>query len=89
MTMENVISGFRTTGVYPINRGAVFIKTPVKSRTTNLEAKKIHYLPLYSPSLSRHISPVHNATFTTEEILRFQRRYEEGYDLETDVRYNK
>ena len=89
MTMENVISGFLTTGVYPINKAAVFIKTPVKSRMANLEAKKIHYLPLYSPSLSRHTSPVHNTSFTTEEILRFQRCYEEGYDLETDVRYNK
>ena len=28
MTMENVTSGFRTTGIYPINRAAVFIKTP-------------------------------------------------------------
>ena len=89
MTMENVISCFHTTGVYPINRAAVFIKKPVKSRIANLEAKKIHYLPLYSPSLSRHTSPVHNTTFTTEEILRFQQRYEEGYDLETDVQYNK
>ena len=87
MTMENVISGFRITGVYPINRAAVFIKTPVKSKMADLEAKKIHYLPLYSPS--RHTFPVHNTTFTTEEILCFQQRYEEGYNLETDVQYNK
>ena len=71
MTTENVISGFRTTGVYLINRAADFIKTPVKSRMADLEAKKIHCLPL-CPSLSRHTSPVHNTTFTTEEILRFQ-----------------
>ena len=88
MTMENVISGFRTTGVYLINRAADFIITPVKSRMADLEAKKIHYLPLCL-SLSRHTSPVHNTTFTTEEILRFQQLYEEVYDLETDVQYNK
>ena len=69
----NVISGFCTTGVYPINRATVFInKTPVKSRMADLETKKIHYLLLYSPSLSRYTSPVHNSTFTTEEILCFQ-----------------
>ena len=46
----------------------------------------MHYLPLYSLSLSRHnTSPVHNTTFTTEEMLHFQQCYEEGYDLETDV----
>ena len=72
MTMENVISGFCTTGVYPINRAAVFIKKPVKSRMADLEAKKIHYLPFYSPSLSRYTSPVHNTTFITEEMLCFQ-----------------
>ena len=69
MTMENVVSGFRTTGIYPINRAAVSIKTPVKSRMADLEDKKIHYLPLYSPST--HTSPVHNTSFTTEEILCF------------------
>ena len=47
-------------------------KKPVKSRMADLEAKKIHYLPLYSPSLSRHTTPLHNTTFTTEEILHFQ-----------------
>ena len=26
MKMENVISGFRTTGVYPVNRAAVLLK---------------------------------------------------------------
>ena len=40
MTMENVISGFRTTEVYPINRAAVSIKTSVTSRMADLEAKK-------------------------------------------------
>ena len=44
--MENVIGSFHTTGVYLINRAAIFTKTLVKSRMTDLEAKKIHYLPL-------------------------------------------
>ena len=79
MTMENVISGFGTTGVYPINRAVVSIKTPVKSRMSDLETKK--------PITFLFIE--HNTTFTTEEILCFQRCYEEGYNLETDVRYNK
>ena len=38
--MENVISGFRTTEVYPINGAAVSIKTSVTSRMADLEAKK-------------------------------------------------
>ena len=89
MTKENVISGFRYTGVFRINRPDVFTKTPVKSRMADLEAKKVHYLLLFSPFPSRHMFPVHNTTFTTEEILRFQWHYEKGYDLETDVQYNK
>ena len=46
MAMENVISGFRTTGVYPINRAAVFVKTPVKSKMADLKSQKN---PLPSP----------------------------------------
>ena len=76
MIIENVINGFRTTGVYLTNRAAISIKTPVKYRIADLEAKTIHYLPLYSPS--RHTSPVHNTTFATEEIVCFQHCYEEG-----------
>ena len=47
----------------------------------------ISFIPLYSPFKKKTTSSV--IDFTEEELLRFQRRYEEGYDLTTDTKYNK
>ena len=101
ITMKNITAGFRTTGIYPFNRYAII---PAPSPASKFDPKslctgtKIKFLPLYSPSYKSHPSgnvqlaspqlvaaPI---SFSEEEISLFSRRYEEGYDLTHDQRYN-
>ena len=89
MTMTNVVSGFRVTGVYPVNRNA--IKLPGESSQPSLsEATGLAFIPLYSPA-KRPVSVTHSSfpIFSEEEVCRFQTRFENGYDIKTDERYNR
>jgi len=47
MSANNIIAGFKTTGVYPINRSAIAIKT---RELTSVEQSKLKFLPLCNPS---------------------------------------
>ena len=149
MTPANIISAFRTTGVYPVNRAAV--KMPIKSSVDTHLAEEcvLAYIPLYSPATARtshRINPMSSLPspssplcstpspipaprlssplpslsstpfpkpvrrlsplpppsssscstqsptpvpmFTEEEQVIFNRRWENGYDITTDHRYN-
>ena len=87
MTIQNVIGGFRTTGVYPFDRSDLSL--PQKSNRASLaERTGLGFVPLYSPSHQRQHSRVSVVTFSTEEIATYQRRFEEGYDL-PDEKYQK
>ena len=44
--------------------------------------------PVPSPAPSPALSLDENIVFTKEEVLKFQRRFENGYDIKTDHRYN-
>ena len=44
------------------------------------------FIPLYSPAWQQRRSAV--PKFTQEEELRFLRRFEEGYGIDSDNRYN-
>ncbi len=93
MTMLNVISGFRSTGVFPLNRKALApaAKPPPKPRfnpASLAERTGLQYIPLYSPARRSQDTPQPPA-FTAEEISHFQRRFEEGYNLSIDPRYNQ
>ena len=88
MTTHNITTGFQITGVYPVNREAII---PGVELSPKIECLKktvgISFIPLYSPFKKKTTSSV--IEFTEKELLRFQRRYEEGYDLTTDTKYNK
>ena len=92
MTMQNIVSGFRTTGIYPLDRSAVLPASEFRDRRESLAQQKgLNFIPLYSPSHSRpqHSNVVNPAVlFTPEEMARFEHRYEEGYDI-PDERYQK
>lgn len=50
MTMSNIMSGFRITGVYPVNRNAI-----ISEEDHSISMKKdsnVKYIPLFSPILS-------------------------------------
>ena len=57
MTIQNVIGGFRTTGVYPFDRSSLSL--PEKSNRASLaERTGLGFVPLYSPSHQRQHSRV-------------------------------
>ena len=92
MNMTNVIAGFRTTGIFPFNRNALLpvteSLTPSKFNPKSLcKGTKLKFIPVYSPVQSKPMPPssppLYN--FTEEEITQ---RYEEGYNITHDERYN-
>ena len=70
MVPLNIISGFRTCGVYPFNPMAVLDYDPCTNSTENTTDASLNH--------SKDI------TFTEEQEVRFATRYEEGYDLHDD-----
>ena len=88
LTIKNIVGGFRVTGVYPINRHVVE-KSKELSKPTLSEATGLAYTPLYSPAKVSSCAEARRHTeFSGEELERFECRYENGYDLTTDERYN-
>ena len=79
MTLKNIQAGFKCTGIYPLKRD--MIVPLVKDTTTSTLAQRtgLKFIPLYSPVRQQRRSTV--PEFTQEEELRFQRRFEEGYDM--------
>ena len=92
------MSAFRTTGVYPFNRDAVQVNKSMPQafypkalgRETGLA-----FIPLYSPArssrsniLSSDATPIPKVPQFTEEHTHFTARFEEGFDISTDERYN-
>ena len=80
LTPKNIVSGFATTGIYPVDRNALVAKrSPVKSR--------LPFVPLFTPSkrVSLNHSPA-RATFSHIELERFENLYRRGKDTE-NTRY--
>ena len=83
MTVANIAGGFRVTGIYPVNRNAL---TPPSHECNDLSQETGRsFIPMFSPILRRTCT----AEFTEEEIALFETRYENGYDVTEDARYNK
>lgn len=92
MNPQNISSSFRTTGVFPVDRQALEIlqekekSLPKLSMAVVAKSNGINFLPLYSPRkslVSKDITPV----FTEEEMKRFQKRFDEGFDVPGDSHY--
>ena len=96
MTIPNIMSAFCTTGVYPFDRNAIEVidSTPHINNPISLTKRTgLAFIPLYSPASKSSTTSCNTitkplVTFTREEIACFIRRYEEGYDITTDERYN-
>ena len=75
VTPANIISSFKTCGVYPFNPKAIEdvsdLETPVQEECSPAEAEPETFISNH-PSVS----------FTEEQNERFRRRFEEGYDLD-------
>ena len=78
--MQNIIAGFRITGVYPFDRSVLLTK---ESKRVSLADKTgLKFIPPYSPA---HRQPSKSSArvshFSPEEIARYQACFEEGYDV--------
>ncbi len=77
LTPRNILSGFRTTGVYPPDRNA--LQLPGETVLDLAQKTGIAYIPLYTPAkrrISDHISA--SSTFSEDEQEEFQKVYEDG-----------
>ena len=81
MTITNIVGGFKTTGVFPLDRDA--IKLPENMMEKLPEQSGLKYIPLYSPAKPRKCV----LDFSEDELKKFQIRFENGYDL-FDERYD-
>jgi hypothetical protein len=85
MTIGNICAGFRTTGVYPVNREVFsYLEDPPLVKETGLA-----YIPLYSPAPKRTARP-HGPDLAPEEVESFRISYanRESPPDESTCRYN-
>ena len=89
MTTKNILGGFRVTGIFPVNRNVIEVPKEL-SKPSLTEATGLAYIPLYSPArMTSHTEVRRACDFTAEEVEKFECRFENGYNLTTDHRYNQ
>ena len=82
MMPANIISGFKTCGIYLFNPRAVLDHDPTSENSE--EDDSVPMADKISLHSTKEISPA--TSFTAEENILFTRRYENGYDI-PDPRY--
>ena len=82
MTPRNILAGFRTTGIYPLNRNA--IRLPDDGVTSNLCQKiGLPYIPLYTPAKRRvSIGVAESPKLSRSELLKFEQLYSSKQDCD-------
>ena len=83
---NDVIAGFRSTGVYPCDRNALVPISPESKTTSLAEETGLGFIPILTPRLRRD-APV-TPRFTVKEHSEFQKCFEENQDYPMDKRYN-
>ena len=86
MSMSNIIAGFRMTGIYPFDRYAL---RPQDNQHKKSIAEKngLKFIPMFTPKPRRSRGHPETPMFSEEEVQLFQKRLEEGYDIQ-DERYD-
>ena len=85
LTPKNIVSGFRTTGVYPPDRNAISLPSDQKQ---NLAAQSgVAYIPLYTPAKRRLSCSSSITAFAEEEMECFDTCFEEGTGDRDDSQY--
>jgi len=88
VTPSNLISGFRTCGIYPVNASAIPVKK-VKSADSNSKAVRPSHSGVNAGDNGDASKDRRKDDFSEEQEMLFKRRYEEGYDLYVDSNYVK
>lgn len=80
LTPNNIMGGFKKTGIFPLNSGAIDDRNLAPSKAVN-------YKPPIDEVASGQLSQVEEtatgdcALFTPEQEKLFEQRFQEGYDL--------
>ena len=85
MTIKNIMAGFHTTGIYPLDRSKVISALEESVITPPHKTSSLTYLPLLTPLPSPRKCKV-ATVFSNAEIKLYLERYERGYDG-NDERY--
>lgn len=75
MTAKNIISGFRTTGIFPVNRDAITL--PGQKARSLAERTGLSYIPVLTPS-----KKVKKMAFSQEEIECYEFHLENNLHLD-------
>ena len=85
MTINNIVSGFRSTGIYPFNPEAILKKVPDSDPSSSGETRTFCGDDVQPPGESGDSS--NGCDFSPETLERFETRYENGYDIFSDKEY--
>ena len=85
----NIISGFRTCGVYPLNVSAIRVVQVRPERNSDNDSNAEHPCQgdMNVGDNSGASTDERRDGFTLEQEMLFKRRYEEGHDLYVDANY--
>ena len=86
MSMSNIIAGFRMTGIYPFDRYALRPQDDQHKKSI-AEKNGLKFIPMFTPKPRRSRGHPETPMFSEEEVQLFQKRLEEGYDIQ-DERYD-
>ena len=85
MTLTNIVSGFRQTGIYPVNRSKLISQDDSSNSRSGLP-----YVPVLTPAPRRNISKIENMpSFNVEEMAVYHQCASEDSFTSPDCRYNK
>ena len=98
MTPANLIAGFKKAGVYPLNRQAIPVvnendvteqgpsDATERASTPKPSTEETLVTPFTTPGPSVP-STISGNQFTADQLAKFQRRFDEGYDILTEPEY--
>ena len=76
MTAKNIITGFRITGIFPVDRNAITL--PGEKRKSLAERTGLSYIPFMSPTkktkVKFSVNDIDNYKFSEESIPRYSQR---------------
>ena len=85
MTPKNITAGFRTTGVYPINRDALLLPEETSDKSDNLA---LAYIPLYTPAKTHGKAKIQSNPASTSITLGLADSEEDGvYSESSEDKY--
>lgn len=88
VSMRNIITGFRITGNLHFNRHALMPSDKdLQPKSLSLQTG-LKCIPLFSLAPTKHRSQAATPSFSEAERAKFQQRFEEGYDLDIDPKYD-